>query len=367
MKRFCRSKTAWVVIITVVGLIAILVSAATISYTTVMISHPEEIPDNLSVKNIISGKANRNSDKYNFLLMGSDSSAALCDVIILASLDTSENSLSIVQIPRDTYAEYTDGSYKKINGAPHRLGNDGFVSFLEKNMGIGIDYYVHITLDTLKKLVDGIGGIDVNVPVDMDYDDDYQNLHIHLKAGMNTLDGAQAEQFVRFRSGYTDADLGRMDAQKIFMTAVFDKFSNGISVKTMVGAATALIGNTDTNLTLTDICRFASYASEIDMDSVTFMTLPGSPAIAEQSGAGYYVLNRAATINMINSYINVKKTDVTDSKFDVNRVFENENYDDFTGIYNSSEYNVRIYSASDIRNGSIQLKQTGVGPYIKDL
>lgn len=360
MKRSRKSKTAWIIIITVALLTAILISSAIISYTTVAISLPDELPEKLSVKNIISGLAGdghkSEKEKYNFLLLGKDSGAALCDVIMLASLDMKQGSLDVVQIPRDTYAKYGDASssYKKINAAPYKLGNEGFMRFLEKNLGIDIDYYISVSLDAVVSFVDSIGGLDVNIPMDMDYDDEYQDLHIHLKAGQNKLNGDEAEQFIRFRAGYKDADIGRMNAQKIFMASMLDKLSNGVSIKTVMSAVTSLLGRTETNLTLVDCFKFMSYASEFDLNSVSFMTLPGNPAVARLSGAGYYVINRSAAIETVNRYLNVKKKDITESTFDTMHVFENKDYDDFVQIYNSKEYKIRAYSATEIMNGEIE-------------
>ena len=88
---------------------------------------------------------------YNFLVLGKDNVARLCDVMILISMNTDTGDVNIMQIPRDTYFNYTDKSYKKINGAANALGNEGFVSAISECMGIEIDNYLAFDLDASTK------------------------------------------------------------------------------------------------------------------------------------------------------------------------------------------------------------------------
>ena len=167
---------------------------------------------------------NNNSDineKINLLVLGKDDSSSLCDVIILVNVNTADKKLTALQIPRDTYINLGEDSYKKINGASKSLGGD--IELCEKiseSMGIDIDGYVSFDGDFVREIVDVLGGVELYVPIDMDYEDPYQNLSIHLKKGKQTLNGDQAISFVRYRKGYLRADIGRIDAQKIFLSAL---------------------------------------------------------------------------------------------------------------------------------------------------
>ena len=108
----------------------------------------------------------------NFLLCGKDRASGLCDVIIVAQLDTVNHAASLVQIPRDTYADYTEKSYRKLNGAPSALGGvKGLSAFLTETLGIPIDHYALVDLDCIGDVVDAIGGVTLTVPTDMDYED----------------------------------------------------------------------------------------------------------------------------------------------------------------------------------------------------
>ena len=104
-------------------------------------------------------------DLINVLVMGTDRQAGLCDVMMLVSIDEGDNTVTAVQIPRDTYAQYTSASYKKLNGASNSLGGaEQTAEWLADAFGIRIDHYVCVGLDTVRRVVDAIGGVDVDIP-----------------------------------------------------------------------------------------------------------------------------------------------------------------------------------------------------------
>ena len=200
---------------------------------------------------------------YNVLLVGIDREAGLADVMMLARIDLSKSSAFVVQIPRDTYAEYTDASYKKLNGAYSALGAEGLCEFLSDALGVHVDRYVVLGLDNLCAAVDAIGGVDVNLPCDMKYKDAEQGLYIDLKAGVQHLDGELAEQFVRFRSGYVEGDIDRMDAQKIFLAAIAKKIKDEISLPMAYRLLEAADG-VETNFSTAELLGVALEAARID-------------------------------------------------------------------------------------------------------
>ena len=99
---------------------------------------------------------------YTFLLTGRDKAANLADVIMLAVFDTEEHKICVVQIPRDTYFNYTDKDYKKINGALSACGGAaGFSSRVGEALGVPVDFYMSIDLDAFVQVVDLLGGVDM--------------------------------------------------------------------------------------------------------------------------------------------------------------------------------------------------------------
>jgi cell envelope-related function transcriptional attenuator common domain len=204
--------------------------------------------------NITTGKRSNaiqvEKDSINILILGEDKEASLYDTIGIASIDKKNKHMKIIMIPRDTYIEYdkpimdvlkkkglskTAGVFK-INNA-HNIGRrinykgkftPGYISFVadvvKEKFGVEVNDFVKINTTGFVKLVDNFGGVKINVPYNMDYEDPMQDLYIHLKKGMQRLDGSQAEGFVRFRQGYKEdgtlfqiGDIKRKENQVIFI------------------------------------------------------------------------------------------------------------------------------------------------------
>lgn len=178
-------------------------------------------------------------DSRNVLIIGEDKENKLYDTIGIASIDSKSKKVSIIMIPRDLYVDYSKSVSKVISNAgktktpgiyklntAHYIGalagykgkfKSSSISFLaeviKQKFGIDVDDYVKINVEGFSQVVDLFGGIDLNIPYDMNYDDPVQDLHIHLEKGMKHLDGKQAEGFVRFRQGYRD-DGTRFDVDR---------------------------------------------------------------------------------------------------------------------------------------------------------
>ncbi len=300
------------------------------------------------------GAAVEHSGTYIFLAAGKDEVSGLSDVIMLVAFDMKNMKVNVVQIPRDTYFHCTDRTYRKINGASSALGGiDKFAIALESALGINIDYTVQFSLDALGRMVDLIGGVPVNIPNDMDYEDPDQNLYIHLDAGEHVLDGEDAKQFVRFRSGYVRGDIARTDAQKIFMAAFVKKLTTGVSILKVPSIISVMIDDVKTNLTFSECLSFAQKAMTVKTTDVAMITMPGNDARTDISGAWYYIINRAAALNVVNSYLNNSGTPISDEAFDAGRLFTNVKYPQFEEIYDSGEYGITEYRANDINENGI--------------
>ena len=171
-----------------------------------------------------------NLEKINVLVLGvsEDIDTKLTDTIILCSYNPQNQSASMLSIPRDTFIGKNQNTAKgsdKINSL-YAKNVQKTVDAVEKITDLEIDYYVVVKTSSLIKIVDILGSVDFDVPIDMDYDDPTQDLHIHLSKGMQKIDGEKAEQLLRFRhnndgssypSEYGDNDYGRMKTQREFM------------------------------------------------------------------------------------------------------------------------------------------------------
>lgn len=290
--------------------------------------------------------------RTNFLIMGKDEASGLYDVIMLVSYNATRSEIGVVQIPRDTYAEFTESSYKKLNGAVSALGGEReFCEFLSNALSVNIDHYISLDLYSVGEIVDVLGGVEVEVPFDMNYEDATQGLSIHLKKGKNILDGEAARKFVRYRSGYLEGDLGRMDAQKLFLAALVKKLKSDVSVFEIGAILAAVSDNIKMNVPMANVIPLAKQIMNIPAENVKFVTLAGEGAVAKASGASYYVISRPSAIKILNEILGAK---VTEENFDKDRVFLNERYDSFCDIYNS-EAEYKIFDAKTLVQSGIEI------------
>ncbi|MBQ9773160.1 MAG: LCP family protein [Clostridia bacterium] len=275
------------------------------------------------------------------LLMGCDRSTKLTDSILLVTVNETQKKASIVQIPRDTYAEYTKKDYKKLNGAMSALGASACKDFLSDALGVRIHHFVILKLDFFRKLVDDIGGVELQIPQDMYYSDPEQDLTIALPKGRMRLSGAQAEQFVRYRSGYVNADLGRLDAQKLFLAA-FAKQCKSLSWLTVLRILGHALTGVQTDLGIVSAARLLKVLRACDVDAVPMVTLAGQ-AVRGQSGAWYYVLNRAGVTRAVQEHL--MPTEPVKS-FDPRGLFDRESNPDFHRIYQAPEAQLPLLDIS---------------------
>lgn len=334
-----------------------------------------------AVTEIIDFDPSHNVDAYNILVLGHDRAAMLTDVFMLVNVDNRDGSITIMQIPRDTWiSDHTgpDGSFhhvatNKINAvfstyySYHRYTegmeeskayNEALLSLtsvLEENFFINIDYSLIMDLDGFQNIVDILGGVDLYVEQPMYYSDPGQGLYINIPAGQQTLNGAQAEGFVRYRYGYLTADLGRQNAQKQFMTALFSKAKSTLSltnVDKLTSIADAIYTYIDTDMSAADILFFAKSLLKCDLSEMNMMTMPGNLA------ASYYVVNREAVYGVINTSYNLGETDIPEAAFDSKGVFNNVNNGAISYAYSmpaDSVFDNTVFNGADVNEDGIHL------------
>ena len=268
---------------------------------------------------------------YRVLVLGKDDASGLCDVIILASFDSETGKVCLAQIPRDTYFRYTEKNYKKINGAVDTLGSpDKLCRVLGDALAVEIRDYLLLDLECVKSAVDIIGGVTLNIPCDMDYDDPAQGLSIHLRKGKQTLTGEQAASFIRYRSGYLRADIGRIDAQKLFLAAFFDSASREVRGEDIPELAMLAMKSVKTNMSVVQMVSVLKRALAVSPENITLLTLPGEEIQSEYSGAWYYVLSRRGTAKVMEEQFGVLGAS---SCFDPAHLFSDAGRPAFERIY----------------------------------
>ena len=309
----------------------------------------------------------RRQGVYNFLVLGHDKVALNTDVMMVVNYDVNNGAINILQIPRDTYFEHdmypnkinsllANSYYKAYNAGEKNLFQAALSDMtdqLEKAMNIQIDNYVLVNLQAFENIVDIIGGVPIDVPADMDYDDPYQDLHIHIKKGYQVLDGKTAAGFVRFRSGYLEADIGRQNAQKLFLTAFFKKVKSSMTVDKIAKLAEEALRSVTTDINAADAVYFAKSVLSLGLEDMKMMNIPGYPVNAD--GASYYVVYRKEMLEIINSYFNVYNKDITDALFDQDKLFTKESNSLINSVYTSKDGGYTVNSGDKIDESGIYI------------
>ena len=256
----------------------------------------------------------------------------LSDTIMIASYNPKEQTASLMSIPRDTYVGRKNrktatqnylASYK-INTV-FRSGTNipEAIDRINDLTGMNLKNYVIIDTKALIKLVDAIGGVTFNVPIDMYYTEDTeQNLYIDLKAGEQLIDGAKAEQLLRFRhnndgstypSSYGQQDLGRMRTQREFIQATLKQTLKPQNIFKIKQIMDVMINNVTTNIDISTLKAYVPYAVKFNADNIRTGMVPGDVEMC--NGVSLYIANSQKTKEMVEDlFPEEKKTSAEDKK-----------------------------------------------------
>ncbi len=244
---------------------------------------------------------------YTFLLIGVDKTGANSDTIMVATYDTVQQKVGVVSIPRDTLVD-VERRVKKINAAYGAGGVEQVKDEASRLLGIPIDYYISIDVRAFVAIVDEVGGVDFNVPVDMHYIDPTDNLVIDFRSGMQHLNGTDALKVVRFRknnAGVGYSDLGRAETQRNLVMAVAKKVLSLGSVPKISAFIDIFAQYVKTNLSVQDMVWFATQALQLDTNTgVSMATLPGNSDTHYLNNRYYHGLYPNQTLAIVNQTLN---------------------------------------------------------------
>lgn len=252
-----------------------------------------------------------NSNRVNVLLLGT-TKEKLSDTIMLASYDQDTQNLDIISVPRDTYHEkdgYTDTATRKINAAYWGDPKSSAQAVHEVLAGIPINHYAVIDYKGVARIVDAIGGVEIDVPFDMNYEKHSEDppLIIHLKAGKQVLNGEDAVGYIRYRKGYKDGDYGRVHAQQEFVKQAI-KQSMGLNLPSV---AKSTINNVDSDITLRTILSLVKQVASTESNSVETYTLPGNSGM--YNGLSFFFEDFTQTEDMLRAIYSGQEFEVTES------------------------------------------------------
>ena len=267
--------------------------------------------------------AGRKEDFFTFLLLGKDTSSGSTDTIILVSYDVPNQQVNMMSIPRDT-AVNVPWSVKKINSVySAKESSGGGLENLKKQVGYltGVmpDRYVIVEWEAVGEIVEAVGGVEFDVPRNMNYDDPYQNLHIHINKGLQTLDGKQAMGVIRYRHdnrrpdgtmpGYADGDLGRTETQQAFLKAMAKKVLQLQNVTKVGNFVKTFLDHVETDMDLTEMMWFATKAMGMDADAIQACTMPNEAHTFR--GGSYVFANIDELVTLVNEQFNPYNREVT--------------------------------------------------------
>jgi LCP family protein required for cell wall assembly len=290
-------------------------------------------------------------DRFTFLIVGKDEGLQT-DTIMVATLDIRENTLSILNIPRDTYIHITGKTkndysfYGKITnvystGRAHARDKRGVAAedladagieylkaIIQYTFGIPIEFHVFIDLDGVKVLVEELGGVWFDVPLRMKYTDPAQRLYIDLEKGYQLIDGKKAEQLLRFRrsdKGYPDysslkdypgSDLGRLKTQQNFIMAIMKKILGDFNIDTIKTLFSVGSEYMITNLSMADVVWFAPKLTFVKPQNIRFHAVPS--VWVNTHGYNHQIVYKQEAMKMINKYYNPYKEEISEFRFNIN-------------------------------------------------
>ena len=243
----------------------------------------------------------RSGQKYTFAVLGTDDGNGNTDTIMVATFDTESYEINVVSIPRDTMVNVSWNT-KKINSLYGVGGLDRTMKGLADILGFELDFYVVVDLEACVKLVDAIGGVYYDVPENMKYSDPAQDLYIDISKGPQMINGKDAVKILRFR-GYASADIGRISTQQDFLKTAAQQIMENKSKLNISTLADVFLNYVDTDLTYGNIIWFAQEFFKMDMENITFHTLPGNYGDSV-NGNSYVSIYVNEWLTMINELLN---------------------------------------------------------------
>lgn len=266
-------------------------------------------------------------DRLNMLVLGVNNN--MTDTMMLVSWDMKHDRIDIISVPRDTYYHRTgyDGTtQKKINAIYASQGIKEVAEAVHDVLfGIEINYYAVIDYKAVRNIVNGVGGVPLDVKQDMHYEDPYDTppLVIDIKKGKQTLDGDHAVQYLRYRHGYRNGDLGRVQAQQEFLVSLYRQCLNhGIT-----SSARLVTKNVKSDLTVGAAGKYAMSAMGLDKDSIHSWTIPGEAQYIDK--ISFYIQDKDGTKDMLRRIYENKEASASGSDSETSSSSEDEEYEEY--------------------------------------
>ena len=263
------------------------------------------------VTTVIGSSAEKEKELQDIYLLVMGKSENMTDTIMVVKYSAKNQSASMLSIPRDTFTgddEKRARASDKINSKYINGGAQDTLKEVNELTGLNIRYYLIVDTKALRDLVDAIGGVEFDVPIDMDYDDVTQALHIHVKKGLQLLNGEQAEGVVRFRHNnnytsypvsYGDNDLGRMRTQREFLKILLKQLMKPTNITKINNLLKIAQEEVETNIDWNTAKGYVPSLFGFNTNNLVTNALPGEAKYA--NGVAVFIANPIKTKELIST------------------------------------------------------------------
>lgn len=247
-------------------------------------------------------------DKVTVMIMGVDrrqDDVGRSDTLMVATLDPNKNQAALLSIPRDTRVKIKGHGFDKINAAYAYGGEKLTQQTVENLLNTNMDHYMLIDINGFVKIIDALGGIDIDVEKRMVYDDPWDDnggLHIDLQPGMQHMDGKTAVTYVRYRD--EEGDIGRIKRQQKFMKAIMDKIVSPTVIPKLPSIVTAVYDTVETDMSIGDILSFLTTLKDAKDNGLKSEMVPGKPVYIE--GISYWIPDIKKTRQILADTLGIK-------------------------------------------------------------
>ncbi len=225
-------------------------------------------------------------DKSTILIMGVDmreDDVGRSDTMMIAMVDPKYDQAALMSIPRDTRVRIYGYGYDKINAAYAYGGEPLAEKTVENFLGIDIDHYVIINTNSFVKIIDAIGGIDIDVEKRMKYEDPWDDnggLYINIYPGLQHMDGKKAVTYVRYRD--SEGDIGRIKRQQKFIEACLDKVTSPSFIPRIPSVLREVVDAIDTDMTFRQLLELAGAMKAAQQNGLETDMVPGYPLYIDE-------------------------------------------------------------------------------------
>lgn len=312
MKNICLTNKTKLIISIALIVAAVIMIVAAVAINNIKPPDTSDARDGHIIRDekVSSIGIDRKEDFFTVLIVGIDAASNSTDTIMLAAFDNNLKKMSILSIPRDTITN-SNRANKKINAVYVLGGKDirALCKEVEGVTGIYPDRYALVSVEGFVDMIDAIGGVEVDVPIDMVYNDPTQDLTISIKKGLQTLNGYDAMGFMRYRATYAEGDIGRIKMQHTFVDALIKKMLTPATFAKIPSLAEIINDNVETDLSLGNEIWLGKQLLTMNLEQDVVITmLPGYANYYEN--LSYYFPDEAAILEIVNEHFNPYTTPI---------------------------------------------------------